>query len=282
MPKPSPANIQSLLTKLRLAALARLPSETDKAYVAFKAYISLGPERTHAETRKVLGHKDPNTVRGWARKHDWDTRGQAYDDAVTQAEQQLVEKELEKRATRYGLTQDRVLDESSRLAFSQVTDLISWDAAGKATIRPSEELSDDERAAIGEISFKTNPQTGQVYIEKIKAHPKQPQIRNLGEFLKIWGQKEKTSADVALGSFAAMLELAKGGELNELTEAILGRKILEPDFEKIEDAHIVEEMDKPEAGSERRTVPDVGMISGKDRKGNPKLQEVIAEEEERK
>ena len=79
-----------------------------------------------------------------------------------------------------------------------------------------------------------------------------------------------------------MLELAKGGELNELTEAILGRKILEPDFEKIEDAHIVEEMDKPEAGSERRTVPDVGIISGKDRKGNPKLQEVIAEEEERK
>ncbi len=53
------------------------PKETDKAFAAFSAYLSLGPQRTLVAAGKKVG-KSRALMERWSRKYDWIGRGKAY------------------------------------------------------------------------------------------------------------------------------------------------------------------------------------------------------------
>lgn len=60
--------------------------------------------------------------------------------------------EIAARAAELGITPERVLEEYAHIALADVTHIVSWDPTGKLKVRPLEELSADDRAAIAEIS----------------------------------------------------------------------------------------------------------------------------------
>ena len=54
--------------------------ETRRAYDIFRRYLALGPDRTLRAAAEAAGHRNPSTVEGWSRQHDWIARAAAYDD----------------------------------------------------------------------------------------------------------------------------------------------------------------------------------------------------------
>lgn len=65
--------------------------------------------------------------------------------AAIQARSQALTDEAE-------ATQERTLRELVRLAFSDLRDVVSWDAEGNLTFKPSDELSEDAARAISKIT----------------------------------------------------------------------------------------------------------------------------------
>lgn len=60
--------------------------------------------------------------------------------------------EVAARAAELGITPERVLEEYAHIALADLTHIVSFDQNGRLGVRPLEELSPDDRAAIAEIS----------------------------------------------------------------------------------------------------------------------------------
>jgi hypothetical protein len=78
------------------------------------------------------------------------------------------------RAARLGITEDRVLEECHRIAFSNISQIVAWDADGKLTAKTG--LPDEQLAAIAEIVASAS--TGLIY--RVKLHDKKPMLELLG------------------------------------------------------------------------------------------------------
>ncbi|HTT78943.1 MAG TPA: terminase small subunit [Stellaceae bacterium] len=89
-----------------------------------------------------------------------------------------VAEDVEARARRLGITAERVLLEYARIAFSGIHHVVEWDAGG-IHVKPSEKLSEDERAAIAEIV--ASAKTGEIY--RVKLHDKRPVLDSLARHL---------------------------------------------------------------------------------------------------
>ncbi|HEV2335377.1 MAG TPA: terminase small subunit [Stellaceae bacterium] len=87
----------------------------------------------------------------------------------------------EARAVRLGITAERVLREYARIAFSDMSRIVEWDAAGKMRAKPSTGLSEDDAPAIAEIVASAS--TGTVY--RIKLHDKKPVLQVLARYLRM-------------------------------------------------------------------------------------------------
>jgi hypothetical protein len=60
----------------------RLPTETTRAYAAFREYRDLGPRRTLSGLASVTARN----ARTWSRRHHWTARATAWDDEVARVE----------------------------------------------------------------------------------------------------------------------------------------------------------------------------------------------------
>ncbi len=89
-----------------------------------------------------------------------------------------VAEDVEARAARFGITAARVLQEYARIAFSSIHHVVEWDDRG-IRVKPSANLSDDERAAIAEIV--ASAKTGAIY--RVKLHDKRPVLDALARHL---------------------------------------------------------------------------------------------------
>jgi hypothetical protein len=72
-----------------------------------------------------------------------------------EARQTVAPHEIEEvaaQAAALGITPEQVLEEYAHIALADVTHIVSWDPNGRLTVRPLEELSPNDRAAIAEIS----------------------------------------------------------------------------------------------------------------------------------
>jgi phage terminase small subunit len=91
-----------------------------------------------------------------------------------------------------GITQERVLNELAKIAFSDQRKVMRWGAGG-VTLLESEALSDDEAAIVSEVSETTTATGGSL---KLKTHDKVGALKLIGEHLGLFKQRmELTGKD---------------------------------------------------------------------------------------
>lgn len=94
-----------------------------------------------------------------------------------------IEKAKRLRSIRTGAKADEVIREFLRLAYSDLSDYISWGPKGVKLVS-SKKLTADQTAAVQELTIKAY---GEI---KIKLHPKIPALSKLAEHLNLIGQRE--------------------------------------------------------------------------------------------
>lgn len=87
------------------------------------------------------------------------------------------------------ITADMVIRELAKIAFGDQRRLMSWGPGG-VKLRASADLSDEEAAAVAEVSETTTLNGGSL---KIKAHDKVGALKLLGEHLGLFKQKVEVS-----------------------------------------------------------------------------------------
>ena len=108
---------------------------------------------------------------------------------LTKADIQAYIQELQKaRSSRVEIDADRVLKEYARIAFSNVTDVLSFDGGG-VTIKDSKDLSQDVTAALDSIECVTiDSEASSRTAVKVKMHSK---IIALGAIAKLIGMDKE-------------------------------------------------------------------------------------------
>jgi phage terminase small subunit len=106
--------------------------------------------------------------------------------------QEAIQKEIKKRNDRIEVTQEMVINELAKIAFSNMGKLAQWTASGVSFI-PSEDLTADEIATVAEVSETTTMTGGSL---KIKQYDKIKALDLLGKHLGMFTQKvEVTGKD---------------------------------------------------------------------------------------
>jgi phage terminase small subunit len=100
-----------------------------------------------------------------------------------------VQQLLDARSKRLEITADRVLNELAKIAFADMRRYARWNASG-VEFHDSESLSDDECAAIQEITETTNQHGGSL---KVKLHDKKGALELLSKHLKLLTEKHEHS-----------------------------------------------------------------------------------------
>ena len=99
-----------------------------------------------------------------------------------------IDAELDRMAAETGVTAERVIKELARLAFSDVRDLASW-SGQLATVKDSDEISDDAAAAIQEVGMTPSG-------IKLKLVDKRAALEALGKHLGIFERDNAQQAPV--------------------------------------------------------------------------------------
>lgn len=107
---------------------------------------------------------------------------------------------MAERSKRTGISQDRILREYARIGFAKITDFVEWDDFGSIRIKPSSEISEDDAAAIAEVTETEIelPSGGIKRVRKIKLHDKCPALEKLGKHLGMFTDKISISGDVGV------------------------------------------------------------------------------------
>jgi hypothetical protein len=127
----------------------------------------------------------------WAKRYHWHARASAWDAEQQrirdESTQKGVAKATERAAYQQEITQQRILQETAHVAFSRVTDTMSWsDIPG---LVDSDKLSNEAAAAIESVKIKTDD-SGNRTVE-VKLWNKHPALARLGEHKKLWGSKAR-------------------------------------------------------------------------------------------
>jgi phage terminase small subunit len=106
-----------------------------------------------------------------------------------------------RRSARTQVRYDDVIRELARIGFSSIADFISWDAEGRITAVPSEELDADKTAAILNVKA-TLGRKGEALGLEIRLHNK---IQALGLLLRHLGDMPEEEPEVAQAGLARLL-----------------------------------------------------------------------------
>ncbi len=104
-----------------------------------------------------------------------------------------IQKEIERRATRVEITQDRVLKELANVAFANGTDFVRIDS-GRVMIRDTKEVSEDRRSAIAGIKETRSGIEVKTY-DKVRA------LELLGRHLGMFDGNQAKNDQSAVESF---------------------------------------------------------------------------------
>lgn len=125
---------------------------------------------------------------------------------------------LQDRTERVKITQDMVLQEYGRIAFSSIGDICSWEDSGLVTVKSSDEIPDHALAAISEIS-RVPTETGMAI--KVRMHDKLTALKDVAKHLGMFQQQKKGDDDA--GKYAKLTagQLAKIVSFEQRREAKL-------------------------------------------------------------
>ena len=96
--------------------------------------------------------------------------------------QEYIAQLMQSRLKKLEITQERVLSEIAKIAFSDPRSVMSWDADG-VYLKASEELTDDEAAIVSEVTFKVTKDGQHV---GLKLNDKQAALDKLARHLGIY------------------------------------------------------------------------------------------------
>jgi len=103
----------------------------------------------------------------------------------------FIEAERAASIERTRIDVDRVKREFARLAFTDIADIIEWDEEGVA-LRPSAEISPDDRAAIAQLKVKPGEHGLNA---TVKLHSKQHALDGLAKMMGLYGKKPFVTID---------------------------------------------------------------------------------------
>jgi len=90
------------------------------------------------------------------------------------------------------ITAERVLQEFAKIAFADPRCVMEWDEHG-ILVKPSSELTDDQAAAVAEISQTVTKDGGTM---KVKLHDKVAALNALGRHLALFTDKHDVSGEI--------------------------------------------------------------------------------------
>ena len=111
--------------------------------------------------------------------------------------QGALEEAMKKRGQRTEITQDRILRELARIAFADPRDVSDWGPGG-VTLKDSASLSDDDAAAVAEVSQTITESGGSI---KAKMYDKQRALELLGKHLGMFVDKKQIELDATVNLF---------------------------------------------------------------------------------
>jgi phage terminase small subunit len=102
---------------------------------------------------------------------------------------------LAERSARTGVSADRVIRELARVAFADPRSVFSWGPGG-VTLRPSDELTEDEAAIVSEVSETRSENGGSI---KAKCYDKVKALELLGRHLGMFSEKREIELSGSVG-----------------------------------------------------------------------------------
>lgn len=124
--------------------------------------------------------------------------------------QKAIQEAIEQRSLRTYLSQDRVLLELSRIAFSDMKRFSVWGPSG-IELRHSDELSDSDAACVAELSESVTEHGGS---RRFKLHDKLKALELLGKHLGMFKPEEQSPQTINQAQFSINLSQ------DELAEAM--------------------------------------------------------------
>lgn len=109
-----------------------------------------------------------------------------------------VDAAIERKRRKFEIKADRVIAEAALIAFADIGEIAEWDENG-VRVRPSAELTRDQRAMISEV-VETTDASGKTTV-RVKLHSKLQAVELLGKNLKLWGD---ASINLLVANLSAM------------------------------------------------------------------------------
>lgn len=109
--------------------------------------------------------------------------------------QKLISESRSQVENKLDISAERIRQEYARVAFSNIRKYGEWDASGRATMKPSTDLSDDETAAISEITVTTTVRDdGDIaVVSKMKLAPKLQALEGLCKMQGLFLERHELS-----------------------------------------------------------------------------------------
>lgn len=105
-----------------------------------------------------------------------------------------IQKTMDKRSKRIEITADRVLEETARLAYSQMGSFAKWGSGG-VKLKDSDKLTPEDMACISEVSETVTKDGGSI---KFKLHDKGKMIELLGKHLSLFRDTVNVAGDITI------------------------------------------------------------------------------------
>lgn len=114
-----------------------------------------------------------------------------YENLTKHDVQAAIEVAQRERSVRTGVTADRVIQEIARIAFADPRSVMAWGSDGVMP-RESSELTDDEAAAVSEVSQTVTKDGGSM---RVKMHSKTDALDKLCKHLGLYNERPSVGDD---------------------------------------------------------------------------------------
>ena len=170
---------------------------------------AVAPQLTERQRRWVEEYLvDPNATQA-AIRAGYSVPGarvQGVDNLTNPNIRKILDEERQKRAEHFQVYGDRILQELLWVGLSDIRDVVTWDAEGKPTFCPAEDLSPGVARAITQIHFmeKTSSRDGQTLATtreiRFRFHDKKGALDSLMKHLGLFQKPKPAGEDEPPGS----------------------------------------------------------------------------------
>lgn len=133
-----------------------------------------------------------------------------------------IQKQMDERSKRTGITADRVLEELAKVGFANAADYFEWGPGG-ITVRDQGDLTPEQTAVVAEVSQTITKEGGTI---RVKLHDKLGALEKIGRHLKMFTDRhEHTGAD----GTPLTVQVLRFGDILEEKEAAIDAHTAELD-----------------------------------------------------